>query len=121
MGATPTWVSPCPARRSWIASASPMACNNCAKPCRCCRLSPYLLLNPDAWHNHNEQLRPLPELAQVLDDISRAADGVDLVGFYAAGPISRGFASSSGAFGWHRASDNFNFDFQPVPTPMAKR
>ena len=71
---------------------------------------PYLLLNPDAWHNHNEQLRPLPELAQVLDDISRAADGVDLVGFYAAGPISRGFASSSGAFGWHRAN-SFNFDF----------
>ncbi|KTC26798.1 Zn-dependent protease [Pseudomonas sp. ICMP 19500] len=71
---------------------------------------PYLLLNPDAWHNHNEQLRPLPELAQVLDDISQAADGVDLVGFYAAGPISRGFASSSGAFGWHRAN-SFNFDF----------
>ena len=71
---------------------------------------PYLLLNPDAWHSHNEQLRPLPELAQVLDDISQAADGVDLVGFYAAGPISRGFASSSGAFGWHRAN-RFNFDF----------
>ena len=71
---------------------------------------PYLRLNPDSWHNHNEQLRPLPELAQVLDDISRAADGVDLVGFYAAGPISRGFASSSGAFGWHRAN-SFNFDF----------
>ncbi|QXH80759.1 TldD/PmbA family protein [Pseudomonas salmasensis] len=71
---------------------------------------PYLLLNPDAWHNHNEQLRPLPELAQVLDDISQVADGVDLVGFYAAGPISRGFASSTGAFGWHRAN-SFNFDF----------
>ena len=71
---------------------------------------PYLLLNPDAWHSHNEQLRPLPELAQVLDDISQAADGVDLVGFYAAGPISRGFASSTGAFGWHRAT-RINFDF----------
>ena len=71
---------------------------------------PYLRLNPDSWHNHNEQLRPLPELAQVLDDISQAADGVDLVGFYAAGPISRGFASSTGAFGWHRAT-SFNFDF----------
>ena len=71
---------------------------------------PYLRLNPDAWQNHNEQLRPLPELAQVLNDISQAADGVDLVGFYAAGPISRGFASSTGAFGWHRAT-SFNFDF----------
>src|SRR5476649_2864206 len=71
---------------------------------------PYLLLNHNAWQSHNEQLRPLPELAQVLEDISQAAEGVDLVGFYAAGPISRGFASSDGAFGWHQAN-SFNFDF----------
>ncbi|MBD8272240.1 TldD/PmbA family protein [Pseudomonas fluorescens] len=71
---------------------------------------PYLLLNHNAWESHNEQLRPLPELAQVLQDISQAAEGVDLVGFYAAGPISRGFASSDGAFGWHQAN-SFNFDF----------
>ena len=71
---------------------------------------PYLLLNHNAWQSSNEQAQPLPELAQVLEDISRAADGVDLVGFYAAGPISRGFASSSGAFGWHQAN-SFNFDF----------
>lgn len=71
---------------------------------------PYLLLNHNAWQNHNEQLRPLPELAQVLADISQAAEGVDLVGFYAAGPISRGFASSDGAFGWHQ-TNSFNFDF----------
>ncbi|UEH08104.1 TldD/PmbA family protein [Pseudomonas sp. HN8-3] len=71
---------------------------------------PYLLLNHNAWQSSNEQRRPLPALAQVLDDISQAADGVDLVGFYAAGPISRGFASSSGAFGWHCAN-SFNFDF----------
>ncbi|AZE97074.1 TldE/PmbA family protein [Pseudomonas orientalis] len=71
---------------------------------------PYLLLNYNAWESHNEQLRPLPELAQVLQDISQAAEGVDLVGFYAAGPISRGFASSDGAFGWHQAN-SFNFDF----------
>ena len=71
---------------------------------------PYLLLNHNAWQSHNEQLRPLPELPQVLQDISRAAEGVDLVGFYAAGPISRGFASSDGAFGWHQAN-SFNFDF----------
>ena len=71
---------------------------------------PYLLLNHNAWQSRNEQAQPLPALAQVLDDISRAADGLDLVGFYAAGPISRGFASSSGAFGWHQAN-SFNFDF----------
>ncbi|WP_395610215.1 TldD/PmbA family protein [Pseudomonas sp. B22129] len=71
---------------------------------------PYLLLNHTAWQSNNEQTRPLPELAQVLEDISQAAEGVDLVGFYAAGPITRGFASSDGAFGWHRAN-SFNFDF----------
>ncbi|NVZ21978.1 TldD/PmbA family protein [Pseudomonas costantinii] len=71
---------------------------------------PYLLLNHNAWQSNNEQTQPLPELAQVLEDISQAADGVDLVGFYAAGPISRGFASSNGAFGWHQAN-SFNFDF----------
>ncbi|WP_285421419.1 TldD/PmbA family protein [Pseudomonas sp. efr-133-TYG-23] len=71
---------------------------------------PYLLLNHDAWHSHNEQAQPLPELAQVLAEISQAADALDLVGFYAAGPISRGFASSDGAFGWHQAN-SFNFDF----------
>ncbi len=71
---------------------------------------PYLLLNHTAWQSHNEQARPLPDLAQVLEEISQAAQGVDLVGFYAAGPISRGFASSNGAFGWHQAN-SFNFDF----------
>jgi predicted Zn-dependent protease len=71
---------------------------------------PYLLLNHDAWHSHNEQAQPLPDLALVLEDISQATDGVDLVGIYAAGPISRGFASSDGAFGWHQAN-SFNFDF----------
>jgi predicted Zn-dependent protease len=71
---------------------------------------PYLLLNHNAWQSHHEQARPLPDLAQVLEEISQAADGLDLVGFYAAGPISRGFASSDGAFGWHQAN-SFNFDF----------
>ena len=71
---------------------------------------PYLLLNHNAWQSQNEQARPLPDLAQVLAEISHAAEGVDLVGFYAAGPISRGFASSNGAFGWHQAN-SFNFDF----------
>ncbi|KRP54016.1 TldD/PmbA family protein [Pseudomonas poae] len=71
---------------------------------------PYLLLNENPWQSHNEQSRPLPDLARVLEEISQAAADVDLVGFYAAGPISRGFASSNGAFGWHQAN-SFNFDF----------
>jgi predicted Zn-dependent protease len=71
---------------------------------------PYLLLNPDAWHSHAVQLAPLPDSAAVVEQIGQAARGLDLVGFYASGPLSRGFASSSGAFGWHQAS-SFNFDW----------
>ena len=47
---------------------------------------PYLLLNPEPWHSHKVQAQPLPDTAAVLDDIRRAADGVDLVGFDASGP-----------------------------------
>ena len=71
---------------------------------------PYLRLNPQPWHSHNVQADPLPNTAQVLDDIRHAAAGVDLVGFYACGPISYGYASSEGAFGWHQAN-SFNFDW----------
>lgn len=71
---------------------------------------PYLQLNREAWHSHVLQLEALPDSATVVEQIGQAAQGLDLVGFYAAGPISRGFASSSGAFGWHQAS-SFNFDW----------
>lgn len=71
---------------------------------------PYLLLNYTGWQSKNVQEHPLPDTEQVVAEITRAAEGLDLVGFYAAGPISRGFASSSGAFGWHQAN-SFNFDF----------
>ncbi|NQD93337.1 TldD/PmbA family protein, partial [Pseudomonas sp. CrR25] len=71
---------------------------------------PYLQLNRDAWHSHSQQLETLPDSAAVVAQIAREAAGLDLVGFYAAGPLSRGFASSSGAFGWHQAS-SFNFDW----------
>lgn len=71
---------------------------------------PYLLLNYNAWQSNNVQEHPLPDTEQVVAQITQAAEGLDLVGFYAAGPISRGFASSCGAFGWHQAN-SFNFDF----------
>src|SRR5476649_1479556 len=71
---------------------------------------PYLMLNHNGWQSKNVQDHPLPDTEQVVAEITQAAEGLDLVGFYAAGPISRGFASSSGAFGWHQAN-SFNFDF----------
>ncbi|WP_085723929.1 TldD/PmbA family protein [Pseudomonas sp. R37(2017)] len=71
---------------------------------------PYLLLNHNGWQSNNVQSHPLPDTEEVVAQITQAAEGLDLVGFYAAGQISRGFASSSGAFGWHEAN-SFNFDF----------
>lgn len=73
-------------------------------------VDPYLQLNPEPWQSHTVQAEPLPDTAHVLDDIRRAAKGVDLVGFFASGPISYGYASSQGALGWHQAN-SFNFDW----------
>jgi predicted Zn-dependent protease len=42
--------------------------------------------------------------------VTTSAQGVDFVGFYAAGTIYRGFASSLGARNWHEV-DTFNFDW----------
>jgi predicted Zn-dependent protease len=64
----------------------------------------------NAWQSHSLQEHPLPALDEVLALLDREAGDLDLVGIYAAGPISRGFASSFGAFGWHQAN-SFNFDW----------
>ncbi len=71
---------------------------------------PYLLPNTDSWQISNHQDSPLPDSDHVLEHISALAEGLDLVGFYAAGPLYRGFASSWGALGWHQAN-SFNFDW----------
>ncbi|MDB6143040.1 MAG: Zn-dependent protease [Pseudomonas sp.] len=71
---------------------------------------PYLLPNADNWQISNSQNAALPDTARVLEQISALAQGLDLVGFYAAGPLYRGFASSWGAMGWHQAN-SFNFDW----------
>lgn len=68
------------------------------------------MLNHTHWQSQSVQEHPLPDSEQVVNEIGHAATGLDLVGIYAAGSISRGFASSSGAFGWHQAN-SFNFDF----------
>jgi predicted Zn-dependent protease len=71
---------------------------------------PYLLLNQDDWHSTNVQDQPLPDSDHVVDQITQLGEGLDLVGIYAAGPLYRGFASSSGALGWHQAN-SFNLDW----------
>jgi predicted Zn-dependent protease len=71
---------------------------------------PYLLLNEQDWQSNQIQEQPLPDSAHVVEQIAQLGEGLDLVGIYAAGPIYRGFASSSGALGWHQAN-SFNFDW----------
>ncbi|RMR28722.1 hypothetical protein ALP36_01383 [Pseudomonas syringae pv. coriandricola] len=71
---------------------------------------PYLLPNTEAWQSSNVQDLPLPDSAQVVEQICELSGELDLVGFYAAGPLYRGFASSWGALGWHQAN-SFNFDW----------
>ncbi|AOE85687.1 TldD/PmbA family protein [Pseudomonas sp. TCU-HL1] len=71
---------------------------------------PYLQLERSAWHRRSVDEAALPDCATVLAEIDALANGLDLVGIYAAGPLHRGFANSFGAFGWHTAHC-FNFDW----------
>lgn len=48
--------------------------------------------------------------AGVIADLCRAAEGLDLVGIWASGELSAGFASSLGLRHWH-SSRSFNLDF----------
>ncbi|GLZ86530.1 hypothetical protein Pres01_25810 [Metapseudomonas resinovorans] len=77
-----------------------------------CQLQPdpYLQLERSAWHRRSVDEAALPDSASVLAGINEAANGLDLVGIYAAGPLYRGFANSFGAYGWHTAHC-FNFDW----------
>lgn len=71
---------------------------------------PYLQLNDSDWQSHVVLEQPLPDANSVIRQVCAAAGTLDLVGIYAAGPISRGFANSHGAVGWHQAN-SFNLDW----------
>jgi predicted Zn-dependent protease len=71
---------------------------------------PYLRLNDSAWRNQRVHTPALPAAEAVVEAVCAASQGLDLVGIYAAGSISRGFASSQGAYGWHHAN-SFNLDW----------
>ena len=52
----------------------------------------------------------LPAAEAVIDAVLGAADGQDLVGLYAGGPVYRGFANSFGQRNWHEAT-SFNMQW----------
>jgi predicted Zn-dependent protease len=71
---------------------------------------PLLLLPSDVHNSRNVRDGSLPPAEAVVDEILRAADGTDLVGIYAAGPVYRGFANSEGQRNWH-ATTAFNLQW----------
>lgn len=52
----------------------------------------------------------LPQAREVIDAVATHAADADLVGFYAGGPIERGFADSRGQRNWHSV-ESFNFEW----------
>jgi len=70
------------------------------------------LLAPDApSHGSRDDHGHLPSAAQVISLVHGLAAGKhDFVGFYAGGPMVRGFADTLGSRHWHRV-ESFHFDW----------
>lgn len=71
---------------------------------------PYLLYSYEPASTHTERLGRLPAPHEAIDTVTAAAQGLDLVGILASGPVYRGFASSLGARHWHEV-DSFLLDW----------
>ena len=71
---------------------------------------PWLLINETPQSTSSERRGALAPAQAVTDQAVAAAQGRDLVGIYAGGPIFRGFANSLGQRNWHEV-DSFNFDW----------
>ena len=71
---------------------------------------PHLLLATDVRSSRDVRGGPLPPAESVIDAMLDAADGLDLVGLYAGGPVCRGFANSSGQRNWHEVT-TFNLQW----------
>jgi predicted Zn-dependent protease len=71
---------------------------------------PYLLLPDDINHTERDAPGRLPNSRAVIDAVAKHAKETDFVGFYAGGPMARGFADSRGQRNWHRV-ESFQFDW----------
>ena len=63
-------------------------------------------VNSTVHHGENR----LPAAGEALEQLIDAARGLDLVGVWAGGEMSRGFANSLGQYNWHSAH-SFNLDW----------
>jgi predicted Zn-dependent protease len=71
---------------------------------------PLLLYATTVNDSNRERPGQLPDAKEAVDCVIAAADGADLVGIFASGPVYRGFANSLGQRNWHRV-DSFQIDW----------
>jgi len=71
---------------------------------------PHLLYSTDVHSSREARGSLLPPAEAVIETVLTAADGLDLVGIYAAGPVYRGFANSLGQRNWHEVT-SFNLQW----------
>ena len=71
---------------------------------------PHLLLPDAVRSSRSERSEAMPPAPAMVDALLDAAQGEDLVGMLAAGPVYRGFADSRGQRNWH-ATTTFNLQW----------
>lgn len=71
---------------------------------------PYLSFDDTGGASRSVRAAGAPNPDEIADTVCVAADDSDLVGFWSAGPIARGFASSRGHSHWHE-SGRWSFDW----------
>ena len=65
---------------------------------------PHLLIASDVRTSRDVRGGPLPPAETIIDAVLERAQGTDLVGLYAGGPVYSGFANSHGQRNWHEAN-----------------
>lgn len=71
---------------------------------------PHLLLASEVQSTEHVVASQLPPTGDIVDAVLAAAQGYDMVGILAAGPVYRGFANSHGQRNWHEVA-SFNLDW----------
>ncbi len=76
---------------------------------------PHLLIATDVQSTEHVVPSRLPATSVIVDEVLAAAQGYDMVGILAAGPMYRGFANAFGQRNWHEMA-SFNLDWSLYQT-----
>jgi len=71
---------------------------------------PHLAYATEVRSSRVARSAPLPPAETIVDAVLDAAQGLDMVGLYAGGPVYRGFANSLGQRNWHEVT-SFNLQW----------